>query len=125
MVRQSSHLAAVPLKDPYFTAAHAKAPPVHLTSPKEYKTLLLPNEGGVPQPHVPFMRALQQVREAVRDSLATHIRDHTPLAGACEVVPPGTVHHGRTHWDLLQMRDGCLATMQVMRRWRQKKSTAR
>ena len=30
VVRQSSHLAAVPLEEPDFAAAHAKAPPVHL-----------------------------------------------------------------------------------------------
>ena len=120
VVRQSSHLAAVPLEEPDFAAAHAKAPPVHLMLPKEHTTLLVPNECGVLEPHVPSMRALQQVREVVWDSLAARTRDHTPLAGACEVVPLGTVHHGPTHRDLLRARDGRLPTMQVMRRWWQK-----
>ena len=43
-----------------------------------------------------------------------------PHAGACKVVPLGTVHHGPTHRDLLRARDSRLPTMQVMRRWRQK-----
>ena len=37
VVRQSSHLAAVPLEEPHFAAAHAKAPPVHLLLPKEHQ----------------------------------------------------------------------------------------
>ena len=88
--------------------------------PKEHATLLVPNEGGVLEPHVPSMRALQHVREAVWASLAARTRVHTPLAGACEVVPLGTVHHGPTHRDLLWARDGRLPTMQVMQQWRQK-----
>ena len=88
--------------------------------PKEHAILLVPNEGGVLEPHVPSMRALQRVREAVWDSLAARTRDHTPLACACEVVPLGTVHHGPTHRDLLRARDGGLPSMQDMRRWLQK-----
>ena len=58
VVWQSSHLAAVPLEQPDFAAAHAKAPPIHLMLPKEQATLLVPNEGGVLEPHMPSMRAL-------------------------------------------------------------------
>ena len=43
VVRQSSHLAAVPLKEPDFVAAHAKARPVHVMLPEEHATLLVPN----------------------------------------------------------------------------------
>ena len=82
-------------------AAHAKAPLVHLMLPKEHATLLVPNEGGVLEPHVPTMQALQQVTKVVWDSLAARTRVRTPLAGACEVVPLGTVHHDPTHRDLL------------------------
>ena len=57
VVRQSSHLVAVPLEEPDFAAAHAKAPPVHLLLPKEKATLLVPNEDGVLEPHVPSMWA--------------------------------------------------------------------
>ena len=46
VVWQSSHLAAVPLEEPDFAAARAKAPPVHLMLPKEHATLMVPNEGG-------------------------------------------------------------------------------
>ena len=53
-------------------------------------------------------------------SLATRTRAHTPLAGAFEAVPLGAVHHGPTHRNVLRARDGCLSTMQSMRRWRQK-----
>ena len=120
MVRQSSHLAAVPPEERDFAAAHAKAPPVHLMLPKEHATLLVANEGGVLEPHVPSMQAVQQVTEVVWDSLAARTRVHTPLAGACGVVPQGMVHHGPTHRDPLRARDGRLPTMQVMRRWRQK-----
>ena len=120
VVRQSSHLAAVPLEEPHFASAHAKAPPVHLMSPKKHATLLFPIEGGVLEPLVPSMWAPQHVREVVRDSLEVRTRDHTPLAGACEVVPLATMHHGPTHQDLLRARDGRLPTMQGMRRWRQK-----
>ena len=55
----------------------------------------------------------------VWDLLAACSRDHTPLAGACRVVPLGTGHHGPTHRNLVRARDGCLATMQVMHQWRQ------
>ena len=120
VVRQSSHLAAVPLEEPDFAAAHAKAPPVHLQLPKEYATLLVPGEDGVLELRVPSMPALQQVREAEWHSLAGRTRAHTPLPAACEAVPLGTVHHGPTHRDLLRAKDRCLPTMQVMRRWRQK-----
>ena len=88
--------------------------------PKEHATLLVPDDSGVLEPLVPSMRALRQVREAVWDSLAPRTRVHTPLAGACEVVPLGTVHHGPTHRELLRARDGRLPSMQVMRRRRQK-----
>ena len=63
VVRQSSHLAAVPLEEPDFAEAHAKAPPVHLLLPKEHATLLVPRDDGVLEPHVPSMQAFQQVRE--------------------------------------------------------------
>ena len=59
-------------------------------------------------------------REIEWRSLAARTRAHTPLAGACEAVPLGTVHHGRTHRNMLRARDGRLSNMQVMRRWRQK-----
>ena len=55
---ESSQLAAVPLEEPDFAAAHAKAPPVHLILHNEHATLLVPTQGGVLQPHVPSMRAL-------------------------------------------------------------------
>ena len=58
VVRQSSHLAAVSLEEPDFAAAHAKALPVHLMLPKEHATLLVPDENGLLEPHVPSMRAL-------------------------------------------------------------------
>ena len=58
VVRQSSQLAAVPLEEPDFAAAHAKAPPVHLLLPKEHATLLVHRDDGVFQPHVPSMHAL-------------------------------------------------------------------
>ena len=41
MVRQSSHLAAVPLEAPDPAAARAMAPPVHLVLPKEHAILLV------------------------------------------------------------------------------------
>ena len=53
-------------------------------------------------------------------ALTARTRDDTPLGGACEVVPLGTVHHGPTHRDLLRARNGRLPNIQVMRRWRQK-----
>ena len=115
MVRQSSHLAAIPLEEPDFVAAHTKTPPVHLMLPKEHATLLVPNESGVLEPHVPSMRALQHIKETVWDSLAARTRVHTPLAGACEVLPMGTVRHGRTHQNVLCARDGRRPTMQIMR----------
>ena len=118
MVRQSSHLAAVLLEELDCAAAYTTAPPVHLLLPKEDTTLPVPNEGGVLESDVRSMRALQQVKEVVWDSLAVRTRDHTPLAGACEVVPMRKAHHGPTHRDLLRTRDGHHPTMQVMRRWR-------
>ena len=117
VVRQSSHLAATPLEERDFTAAHAKAPPVHLLLRKD---LLVPRDNGELEPHVPSMQALEQVKEVEWRSLAAHTRAHTPLAGACEAVPLGAVHHGPTHRNLQRARDGRLSTMQVMRRWRQK-----
>ena len=55
-------------------------------------------------------------------SLAARTRAHTPLASACEAVPLGAVHHGPTHRNMPRARDGRLPTMQVMRRWRQKRT---
>ena len=103
-----------------FALAYAKPSSVHLLLPKEHATLLVPDEGGVLEPHVPSMRVLQQVRLVVWNSLAARTWAHMLLAGACEVVPLGTVHHGPTHRDLLRARNGRLPTMQVMRRGRQK-----
>ena len=120
VVRQSWQLAAVPIEKPNFAAAPAMAPPVHLLLPKEHAILLVPRDDGELEPHVPSMQALQQAREMEWRSLAARTRAHTPLAGACEAVPLGAVHHGPTHRNLLRARDGRLYTMQVMRRWRQK-----
>ena len=114
VVQQSSHLAVVPLEEPDFAAAHAKAPPVHLLLPGEHATLLVRKEDGVLDPRVPSMQALRQVGEVEWHSLAARTRAHTPLAGACEAVPVGVVHHGPTHRDLLRAWDGCLPTMHVM-----------
>ena len=52
-------LGMVQLEEPDFAAAQAKAPPVPLMLPKEHATLLVPNESGVLEPHVPSMRALR------------------------------------------------------------------
>ena len=120
LVRQSSHLEAVPLEEPDFAAAHAKAPPVHLMWPKKHATLLVPREDGVLELHVPFMQALRQIREVEWHSLAVRTRGLTPLARACEAPPLGAVHHGPRQRDVLRARDGRLPTMQVMRRWWQK-----
>ena len=120
VVRQSSHLAAVPLEAPDSAAACAMAPPVHLVLPKEHAILLVPGDNAELEPRVPSMQALQQVWEMEWRSLAARTRAHTPLAGACEAVPLGAVHHGPTHRSMLRARDGRLSTMQVMRRWRQK-----
>ena len=114
------HLAAVPLEAPDSAAARAMAPPVHLVLPKEHAILLVPGDNGELKPRVPSMQALQQVQEMECRSLAARTRAHTPLAGACEAVPLGAVHHGPTHRNMLQARGGRLSTMQVMRRWRQK-----
>ena len=119
-VRQSSHLAAVPLEAPDSAAARAMASPVHIVPPKEHAILLVPGDEGELEPRVPSMQALQLVREVEWRSLAARTRAHTPPAGACEAVPLGAVHHGPTHRNLLRARDGRLSTMQVMRRWRQK-----
>ena len=62
----------------------------------------------------------QQVREVVWNSLAARTGAHKPLAGACEAMPLGAVHHGPAHKHLLRARDGRLPTMQVMRPWQQK-----
>ena len=63
VVRQSSHLAAVPLEAPDSAAARAMAPPLHLVLPKEHAILLVPGDNGELEPRVPSMQALQQVRE--------------------------------------------------------------
>ena len=120
VVRQSSHLAAVPLEAPDSAAARAMAPPAHLVLPKEHAILLVPGDNGELKPRVPSMQALQHVREMEWRSLAARTRAHTPLAGACEAMPLGAVHHGPTHRNMLRARDGRLSTMQFMRRWRQK-----
>ena len=120
VVRQSSHLAAVPLEAPDFAAARAMAPPVHLVLPKEHAILLVPGDDGELEPRVPSMQALHLVRETEWRSLAARTRAHTPLASACKAVPLGVVHHGPTHRNMLRARDGRLSTMQVMRRWRRK-----
>ena len=120
VVRHSSHLAAVPLEAPDSAAARAMAPPIHLVLPKEHAILLVPGDNGELEPRVPSMQALEQVREMEWRSLAARTRAHTPLAGACEAMPLGAVHHGPTHRNMLRARDGRLSTMQVMRRWRQK-----
>ena len=120
VVRQSSHLAAVPLEAPDSAATPGMAPHVHLVLPKEHAILLVPRDDGQLEPRVPSMQALQLVREVEWRSPAARTRAHTPLAGACETVPLGAVHHGQTHRNMLRARDGRLSTMQVMRRWRQK-----
>ena len=66
------------------------APHVHLVVPKEHAILLVPGDNGELEPRVPSMQALQQVREMEWHSLAARTRAHTPLAGACEAVPPGS-----------------------------------
>ena len=58
MVRQSSHLAVVPLEEPDFAGAHAKAPLVHLLLPKEHAILLVPTNNGELEPHVFTMQAV-------------------------------------------------------------------
>ena len=120
VVRQSPHLAAVLLEAPDSAAAFAMAPPVHLVLPKEHAILLVPGDNGELKPRVPSMQALQQVRDMEWLSLAACTRAHTPLAGACEAVPLGAIHHGPTHRNMLRARDGRLSTMQLMRQWRQK-----
>ena len=120
VVRQSSHLAAVPLEEPDFAAARVVAPPVHFVLPKEHAVLLVPGDDWELAPHVPSMQALQHVRETEWRSLAERTRAHTPLASACEAVPLGALHHGPTHRNMLWARDGRLSTMQVMRRSTQK-----
>ena len=114
VVRQSSHLAAVPLEAPDSAAARALPPPVHLVLPKEHAILLVPGDNGELEPRVPSMQALQQVREMEWRSLPARTKAHTPLAGACEAVPLGAVHHGPTHRNMLRARDGRLSTMKVM-----------
>ena len=46
-------LGAGSLEEPDFAAAYAKAPPVHLTVPKEHATLLVPTESGLLEPRLP------------------------------------------------------------------------
>ena len=60
VVRQSSHLAAVPLEAPDSAAARAMAPPVHLVLPKEHAILLVPGDNGELEPRVPSMQALSK-----------------------------------------------------------------
>ena len=96
------------------------ASPVHLVLPKEHAILLVPGDDGELGPRVPSMQALQHVREREWRSLAARTRAHTPVAGACEAVPLGAVHHGPMHRNMLRACDGRLSTMHVMRRWRQK-----
>ena len=91
VVRQSSHLAAVPLEAPDCAAARAMAPPVHLVVPKAHTILLVPGDDGELEPRVSSMQALQHVREMEWRSLAARTRAHTPPAGACEAVPLGAV----------------------------------
>ena len=81
VVRQSSHLAAVPLEAPDSAAACAMAPPVHLVLPKEHAILLVPGDDGELEPRVPSMQALRHVRKMERRSLAARTTAHTPLAG--------------------------------------------
>ena len=57
VVRQSSHLAAVPLEAPDSAAARAMAPPVHLVLRKEHAILLVPGDDGELEPRVPSMQA--------------------------------------------------------------------
>ena len=113
-------MAAIPLEEPDFVAAHMRTKPVQLALPREHVTLLVPDENGTLEPHVPSMHALQGVRESTWDSLEARTRAHTPLVDACEVVILRMVHHGLAHRDMLRARDGRLPTMQTMRRWRQK-----
>ena len=120
VVRQNSHLAADPLEEPDYAAAHANAPPVHLALPREHAMLLVLDDEGVLVLHVPSMNALQVVREATWDSVAAQTRAHTPLVGACKVVPLYSVLYGPTHMDMLRARYGRLPTMQTIRRWQQK-----
>ena len=119
VVRQSSHLAAVPLEAPDAAAARTMAPPVHLVLSKEHTILSVPGDDAELKPRVLSMQALQLVREMEWRSRAARTEAHMPLASACESVPLGAVHHGPTHWNMLRARDGGLSTMQVMRRWRQ------
>ena len=63
VVRQSSHLAAVPLEAPDSAAARAMAPPFHLILPKEHAIVLVPGSDGELEPRVPSMQALQLVKE--------------------------------------------------------------
>ena len=120
VVRQSSHLAAVPLEAPDCAAARAMAPPVHLVLPKAHAILLVPGDDGELEPRVPSMQSLQLVREMEWRSLAARTRARTPLASTSEAVPLGAVHHGPTHTNMPRARDGRLSTMHVMWRLKQK-----
>ena len=119
VVTQSLHSAAVPLEELDSAAARAMASPVDLFLPKEHAVLLVPGEDEELEAHVLSMQALQHVKEMEWRPLAARRRSHTPLAGACEAVPLGPVHHGASHRNLLRARDGSLSTKQVMRRWMQ------
>ena len=59
LVRQSSHLAVVPLEEPDFAAAKAKAPPAHLLLPKEHAVLLV-DSGHARQATVKCRRKRQE-----------------------------------------------------------------
>ena len=98
VVRLSSHLVAIPLEEPDFAVAHAKAPPVHPLLPNEHATLLVPRDDGELEPHVPSMHALQKVRETEWRSLAARTRAHTRavLNSKKKVVPePGNFKRAR------------------------------
>ena len=120
VVRQSSHLAAVPLEAPDSASARSMSPPVHPVLPKQHAIPFVPGDDGEFEPRVPSKQAFQHVREMEWRSLAARTRAHTPVAGACEAVPLGAVHHSPPHRNMLRAREGRLSTMQVMRRWRQK-----
>ena len=61
VVRQSSHLAAVPLEAPDSAAARPMAPPIHLVLPTEHAILLVPgimeSSSRVCHPCKPFSKS--------------------------------------------------------------------
>ena len=120
VVRQTSHLAAVPHEAQDSAAAHAMAPPLQPVLRREQALLLVPGGDEELEPRVPSMPALQLVREMEWRSLAARTRAHTQLASACQAVPLGAVHHGPMHRNMQRARDGHLSTMQIMQPWRQK-----